>query len=153
MMRLLLQEQKLDKLVAEIERVQDGELKSHLAKYFCILVSGYIENFVKDLISNYHEKSCKKETARYVMHKMRNLTNLDDDKILSFLGSFDSSWEDNYRNQRTDEMQSAFNSIYAQRNKIAHGNSNNSNITHSSIKMYYWSVKESLAILAKIICK
>lgn len=153
-MKLELQEKKLDQLADSIKKIDDDELlKSHLAKYFCVLVSGYIENYIKELVNLYHQKTCKKETAKFVSSKVRNLTNLDDGKILDFLKLFSDEWAEQYLSNRTDEMEVAFNSIYAQRNKIAHGDATNSNITYNAIASYYTTVKEALILLSIVISK
>jgi hypothetical protein len=152
-MRLELQEKKLDQLAQAIKQIDDELLKSHLSKYFCILVSGFIENSIKQFVSDYHHKTCKIETSKFVSTKMRNLTNLDDQKICDFLNLFSDDWVETYRENRTDEMESAFNSIYAQRNKIAHGDSYNSNITYNNITTYYTAIKDAMALLSLIIAK
>lgn len=153
-MRLELQERNLDELSEAISKLDnDDVVKSHMAKYFCVLVSGYVENFVKDLVSNYHQNTCKKETARFVNAKLRNITNLDDGKIVAFLQSFSDDWVAQYLEVRTDEMESAFNTVYAQRNKIAHGDSSNSNVTPKMIFGYYEVIKDALALLSMIIVK
>ena len=128
-------------------------MKSHLARYFCVLVSGYIENYIKELIYEYHSKTCKKETARFISIKLQNLTNLDDSKIIKFLLSFSDSWAERYKHSRTDVMESAFNAVYAQRNKIAHGNASNSNISYVSISEYYEGIKSAMKLLSLIIKK
>jgi hypothetical protein len=153
-MRLELQRRTLDDLVKQVALLDNGDvMKSHMAKYFCILVSGYIENSIKELISNYHNKTCKKETAKFITIKMKNITNLDDIKITTFLQSFSESWADEYLANRTDEMEAAFNTVYAQRNKIAHGNASNSNISYNSIVIYYNAIKEAIGLLEIIISK
>ena len=153
-MKLEIQRRNLDEIAKKIELFDNGDIiKSHLAKYFCILISGYIENYIKELISIYHIKTCKKETAKFISGKMRNLTNLDDSKIISFLQSFSDNWAQEYQEIRSDEMEAAFNTVYAQRNKIAHGDASNSNITYYSILKYYEAIKGAMEILKMIISK
>ena len=153
-MRLEVQKRNLDELLKKISLFDNEDImKSHLAKYFCILVSGYIENSIKELINNYHNKTCKKETVKFVSSKIRNLTNLDDSKIVAFLQSFSDNWAQKYLESRTDEMEAALNTIYAQRNKIAHGDASNSNITYNFISDYYEAVKLAIELLTLIISK
>jgi len=152
--RLDIQEKKLNEMLERIRKMDnDDDLKSHLSKYFCVLVSGYIENYLKDLISNYHTKTCKKETSKFVNIKVKTLTNLDDQKIIAFLESFSSDWSETYESSRSGEMEAAFNTVYAQRNKIAHGDATNSNISYTSISAYFTSIKEALTLLDIIVSK
>ncbi|WP_025146616.1 HEPN domain-containing protein [Pedobacter jeongneungensis] len=152
-MRLEVQERRLDELAIEIGRVDDLELKSHLSKYLCILISGFIENYIKELVLNLHERNCKKEISKFITSKVRGLTNLDDPKLIAFLETFNEEWARRYKAERNDEMEAALNNIYAQRNAIAHGNASNSNITYLSIVKYFTLIKELLNILKAIIKK
>lgn len=153
-MRLELQEKKLDELAEQISKLENADVvKSHLAKYFCVLVSGYLENVIKDSINEFHSGTCKKETGKFISSRVRNITNLDDDKLVNLLEAFSDSWGADYKAQRTDRMATALNSVYAQRNKIAHGDSYNSNITYTFIAEYYAEVKGVVSILRAIISR
>ena len=78
------QEKKLDELLASIDSVQDDELKAHLSKYFCVRISGYLENVIKILVAIYIEKGCPQPVSNFVLQDIKGLTNLSEEKLLSF---------------------------------------------------------------------
>lgn len=75
------QERKLDKLLSDISTIQDDELKAHLSKYFCVRISGYLENVFKILVANYSEGSSQKPVTNYLQNDLKNITNLSEEKI------------------------------------------------------------------------
>jgi hypothetical protein len=153
MMRIELQEQKLDRLFQEVSNLQEEEIKAHLAKYLCINASGYLENVIKELISEYHKKTCKQETERFVNSKVRRLTNIDDKTLTDFLNIFNEQWTIKYAGTISDEQRSSLDSIIAQRNLIAHGNASISNISFNNMQNYYIHLKEIVSFLKTIIKK
>lgn len=151
-LRLQSQERKLDSLFLDVSKIDESDvIKSHLSKYLCIQVSGFLENVVKELISEFHETSCRKETKSYVSNKLKSLTNLENDKLCKFLQLFDNKWRDIYDASVQDAWIQSLNSVVSQRNLIAHGNSSGSNITYYAIFKYYNDLKEIIKILEKII--
>ena len=60
-------EQRLDDLFAKIEDVPDLELKSHWARYLCILVSGYLETSVRAIYGEYSKNRANDNVANYVI--------------------------------------------------------------------------------------
>ena len=58
-------------LIQNAKSITDDEIKSHLAKYVCIRISGYLENTIKLLIEKYHDKSCAKPTQNFTTHIFR----------------------------------------------------------------------------------
>ena len=153
MKRLEIQEQKLDSLFKEVAKFEEDEIKSHLAKYLCIQASGYLENVIKELIEEYHDKTCKKETANFVIAKVNHFTSVNDDNLTEFLNLFNRQWVDSYKNSVTDKQIASLNSIISQRHLIAHGNGSRSNISFSTMVKYYQDLKEIVVLLRKIIKK
>jgi hypothetical protein len=153
-MKLEIQEQKLDSLFKRVALLdEEDEIKSHLAKYLCIQASGFLENTIKELIAQYHESTCKKETSSFVNNKLRRFTNIDDEALTSFLKSFDDKWLLTYENKAINEYRESLNSIIAQRNLIAHGNAGMSNISFGAMVKYYNDLKSIIAVLRLIIKK
>src|SRR5580692_9359814 len=151
-MRVLeLQEQKLDALFAEISKFDEDEIKSHLAKYLCIQASGYLENVIKELIADYHDGSCKKETEKYVNNKIKNFTSINEKKLKSLLKSFNETWEYKFQNSISDKELASLNSIISQRHLIAHGNGSGSNISYGNMVKYYQDLKQIVVLLRQII--
>lgn len=152
-LRLEVQEKTLDKLFETVSRLEDDEIKAHLAKYLCIQTSGYLENVIKELVAEYHNGTCKKSTSNFVTEKIRNLTNIDEIKLAAFLKSFNSEWETKFKTKVSDQYLSSLSSIISQRNQIAHGNANGSSISFNTMAAYYTDLKEIVKILRTIIDK
>lgn len=130
--------QKLDKVFAKIDQLpkEDIELQAHWAKYLCILVSGFLENSVRAIYSEYAKKVSKStKLTNFVESKLKDLQNPRMDKILQLTGSFSREWQSNLEKATEGELKDAINSIVANRNNIAHGE--DSRITYARIKDYY----------------
>jgi hypothetical protein len=151
--KLEIQEKALDNLFETVSKLEEDEIKAHLAKYLCIQASGYLENVIKELVAEYHNKTCKKSTANFVTEKIRYLTNIDDEKLLAFLKSFDVEWETQFKSKVSDQYLTSLSSVISQRNQIAHGNANGSNISYRTMVQYYTDLKEIIKILRTIIDK
>ena len=65
---------------------------------------------------------------------MKTFTNVDCDKLVTFLESFSSDWTTAFLARMNDELKSSLNSLISNRNNIAHGNTNS--ITFNKIKRY-----------------
>lgn len=130
--------QKLDKVFAKIDQLpkEDIELQAHWAKYLCILVSGFLENSVRSIYSEYAKKVSKStKLTNFVESKLKDLQNPKMEKILQLTGSFSREWQSNLEKATEGELKDAINSIVANRNNIAHGE--DSRITYARIKDYY----------------
>lgn len=149
--RLENQEKKLDQLLLKIESVNDDELKAHLSKYFCVSISGYLENVIKVLIAIYVEKGCPKPISNYIQQDIRGVTNLSVDKLLKFLSKFNSEWESKFKEQISEKQLESLNSIISNRNSIAHGQQDN--ISYKAISEYYIDLKEIVKLLIEVIKK
>ena len=154
MLRIESQEKKLDELFAKVKLLdEDDENKSHLAKYLCVQVSGYLENVIKNLIEEYHEKSCKPATARYINSRFKTFTNVNDDKLCDLLSTFDPDWLKKYKEKVSDKHITSLSSVISQRHNIAHGNASGSNISFRTIESYYIDIKDIVKELKSIIKK
>lgn len=145
------QERKLDDLLRRIEKVEDDELKAHLSKYFCIKISGYLENVVKTLVANYSEGASQKPIVNYIQQDLKNITNLSDEKIRKLLMKFSEEWNTNFSNTITEQQIVSLNSIISNRNSIAHGQQDN--VSPKVITQYYSDLKAIVQILKLTIRK
>ncbi|MBW4615321.1 MAG: hypothetical protein KME21_19005 [Desmonostoc vinosum HA7617-LM4] len=128
--------QKLDNLFEKVNQLPDDiELKAHWARYLCILVSGFIENSVRAIYSQYAKNKAIPNIANFVERKLDDLQNPKMEKILQLTAAFSLEWESNLRNATEGELKDAINSIVANRNNIAHGQ--DVGITYATIKDYY----------------
>lgn len=141
-------------LIKNAKNITDDEIKSHLAKYVCIRISGYLENTIKLLIEKYHDKSCAKPTQNFIEFSFEKVTNLDKEKMSKILKSFSSDWEENFTSLMNDKYFSSLDSIIHLRNNIAHGKSMSvAGLTIERINEHYENLKEIVKILNQVIKK
>lgn len=137
--------QRLDHLFKKVSLIEDEEMKAHWAKYLCILVSGHIENAVKHLISKYASEKSHQFVSNYVNNNIKSITNMNNTKICSFLGSFSDQWREAYETIISDEEIDAVNSVVANRHNIAHGKSVGLSFVRMSV--YYQNVSRVIEII------
>jgi len=145
------QERKLDELLKNIDTVTDDELKAHLSKYFCVRISGYLENVLKILVANYSEGSSPRPVSNYLQNDLKNVTNLSEEKMQRLLNKFSEDWCINFTDKVTEQQLQSLNSIISNRNSIAHGQQDN--ISYKVIGQYYADLKEIVKILRDTIKK
>ncbi len=142
------QKQRLDDLFQKVEDlfirsrdiedkdITDDELQSHLAKYLCVLVSGYIETSLRAIYSRYANEKTNPAVANYVSSRLRNFRNPNTERILQLARAFDPQWAKELEERiEQDELAQAIDSIVATRNGIAHGE--NVGISYVRIRGYY----------------
>jgi len=121
------------------------ELLAHWAKYLCVLVSGFIENSVRTLLSKYAMNKASPIVANFVESKLKGVRNLNDEKLVQLLGSFSSEWKDTFIQKRTETQKAAIDSVVANRHQIAHGRF--VGLTLSRMKQYYDEVVQAIVLI------
>lgn len=139
--------QNLDSLFARLSTVTDPEMQSHWARYLCVLVSGFIEDSVRILLTEYVKGKANKKISDYVMSQLSSFTNANTEKILTLTGKFSKDWELALRAEVDDELKSAIDSTVARRHEIAHGK--NSSITFHTIRNYYGRVVKAIEMIER----
>lgn len=140
-------QQRLDNLFKRIAAFSgdDLELQSHWARYLCILVSGFIENSVRAIYTQYTRKKAAPFVVNFVDGKLKGFQNPKMEKILELTKSFSQEWEERLRNEIEDEHKGAVDSIVANRNRIAHGES--VGITYRNINLWYQNAIEVIELI------
>jgi len=137
--RLLSEKQRLDSLFDRISKLSlDEEFLAHWSRYLCVLISGFIENAMRILITEYSKKKSHPNVSNYVSKQIKGITNLNKEKILQLLGSFDPEWRNVIEQKISDQQKDAIDSIVANRHNIVHGRS--VGITVPQVKNYYQCV-------------
>lgn len=139
----------IDNLFDSIKDIDDDELKSHWAKYLCILTSGLIENTLKFLIEEYLKNTSAPNVRNYVRINLQNITNLKYGKITNFLECFSADWKTKFESIIKEKEVAALDSIITNRNNIVHGQ--NVGLSYSYMKKYYDEIKNVLTILELVI--
>ena len=86
-----------------------------------MLVSGFVEKSVATLLVVFARRVGSPALQNYVENNLRRLTNVNKEKLLQLLGSFDSDWRTEYDAFIIDEREAALHSVITLRNQIAHG--------------------------------
>lgn len=142
-------ERRIDSLIGQIKslKVKDDsdEIISNLSKYLCILIAGYTEKLFVYYINNYFAKKAHPKLVNWLYASLR----LQMSKIEDILGKFDSSWCNILKeNENYQEYKDSLQSIYDNRNKIAHGEI--SNIGIQSLESSYLRIQDFFECLLKI---
>jgi hypothetical protein len=140
---------RLDRVFEASDEVDDDEIRSHLARYLCVLTSGYLEESVKILIRNYVATKAAPFVMNHVNSTTNNITNLNSEKIGQFLNSFSNSWKDEFDKCLSDEEKDAIDSVVANRHLIAHGR--NVGVSYVSIKEWHKDIKSAIEKIRLII--
>nr|VFJ86687.1 MAG: hypothetical protein BECKLFY1418B_GA0070995_100422 [Candidatus Kentron sp. LFY] len=144
-------------LDAAFERIGDvtsdnPELQSDLARYLCVLVSGYLEKAVTALLLEHARQAGTPPTLqRFVDVRTRRFTNANTQRLQDLLGSFDPDWERELKSFLVDGCKDAVNSIVGLRNRIAHGET--VGITYRQISDYYIQVQKVVDQVAGLCCE
>ena len=136
----------INKIQALIDKAKefepDDELRSHLAKYLCVLCSGFIENAVYQTFSDIVERETTNEVIlSYTKSQLYKIQNANSEKIRTLAKSFKPAWHDGLRDYlQENERASAINYILKDRHNIAHGR--DSEITIGKLEEYLNKTKE-----------
>jgi hypothetical protein len=123
----------------------DPEILADYAKYLCVLVSGFIEKSLSAIALEHARRAGAPSLQRFVEANTSRFNNANTEKVLQFLGSFDSDWRRKLEPIIVDQYKSAFDSIVDLRNQIAHGVS--VEITYVRIKNYFDVITEAIEII------
>ena len=113
------------------------EGQAQWAKYVCVLVSGFIEQAMKEILISYSSRKSAPAVHRYIEKTWPSSKNMNVGAIAEILGKFDQSWEVSFLDwlNASIERKATINNIITWRNNIAHGNeSNTTGVTMSSVK-------------------
>ncbi|SRR6266446_108217 len=142
-------EQRLDAIFARAGTLQyDAELLSDFAKYLCILVSGYLEKSLAELVLEHSRQVGAPSLQRFVESKTKRFANANAERIAQLLGSFDPGWKSSIESFLVDEYKAAVDSVVGLRNNIAHGVS--VGVTYASMLEYYKRIKAVVEEVAKL---
>ena len=147
---VLRMKQRLDATFDRVKGVDyDPELQSDLAKYLCVLVSGYIERAMVELVLEHAQGKGAPTLQRFVEQRTKTFTNANASRIQELLGSFDPAWRQELEeNVLVDEWKDAVDSVVSLRNTIAHGGS--VGLTYRRIGEYYQRAQHVIDQVARL---
>ncbi|HTS34021.1 MAG TPA: HEPN domain-containing protein [Candidatus Solibacter sp.] len=140
------------RLDATFERIRDAgsdlELRSDFARYLCVLVSGYLERSVVELVLEHARNSGGPTLQRFIEIRTRHFANANASRLIEFLGSFNPDWKTKLEVVVIDELKDAVDSVVRLKNTIAHGES--VGVTYARIEEYYSRVQKVIDEVADL---
>jgi hypothetical protein len=144
------------KLIAAFGRAQElskfpdlEELQADYARHLCVLVSGFIERAVTEIILTYAQGKAPAPLRSFIETSLKRLTNVDKERLLNLVGSLDAGWRTQLESYVVDERQAAINSIVGLRNDIAHGGGGS--VSLSQVEKYWVVVQEVIEKVEQLI--
>jgi hypothetical protein len=120
----------------------DLEIQSDFARYLCILVSGYLEKALVEVVLEHARRNGGTTLQRFVEMRTRQFANPNCQRILELTGSFDADWRTDLESFLKDDVKDAIDSVVALRNRIAHGTP--VSITYQRVRDYYVRVQVAI---------
>lgn len=112
---------RLDNLFDKVSKIDDIEMQAEWAKYLCVLTSGYIENSVRIILSDFANDRSHDFVSNYVSNQLRYFNNPKAGKIEKATRGFSPKWSDHISAKMEGEIKESLNSIVVFRHQIAHG--------------------------------
>jgi hypothetical protein len=134
------QETAIDEALTYGETLAEGTPeRAMVARYVCVLASGFLEDIVRTRLSEY-TKQCrpKTEVEAFVIASVDRFQNPEFDKIIEIAGRFNASWRTKFE-ALDRSIRDAITSIVANRHLIAHGR--HSGISLAQISEYVRAAK------------
>ena len=125
------------------------EVQSHWAKYTCVVISGYIEDSVKELLRLYVSERCQPELANYIQGQLRHFQTAYSRDISELLMAFSKSWETSFIAFLSDERKAAINSVVGNRHRVAHGV--DCSVTISQLRQWYPKINEVIDFISALL--
>ena len=142
-------DQKIDYL---LKRVRDSEfddlLRSHLANYVCILLSGLLETAIREIISIHCESKTIPTISNFVKSRLEQFQNPDPERIANLLASFDPKLKERLENFWSGEVKDAIGSIVGNRHLIAHGR--DTSLTLSRVSDWFASTRRLIVFIQSV---
>ena len=137
------QKQRIDSLLERAQQLnQDPETQAHWARYLCVIMSGFIENAVREIFGQYAHVRAQPSVARYVARSLESFQNPNMEKIVQVAQRFDDSWPSKILQSANDGGKEAVDSIVSQRHQIAHGR--DTSLSLGTLTEYY---KKAIRVL------
>lgn len=125
--------QRISSLMSKAPVATDGigselEIQAHWAKYTCVLISGFIEQAVKEIVLEHASVTSSGRIRKYIEGTWPNSRNMRCDAIHEILDHLDNAWSVRFDDWiKEDERKKEINEIISWRNSIAHGKESNTN--------------------------
>jgi hypothetical protein len=141
--------QGLDETFARVDAIDTSkfELRSDMARYLCVLVTGYVELAVQELTIEWCRRQSSPSVTRYASGQLRRIQNVNGRRLKDVLGFFESTWRQRVESEYSEEVD-ALDSLYGNRHLIAHGSS--VGLTVVQMHDYYERVQRIVDLLVEL---
>lgn len=134
--RLLGEKRQIDVLIQDIQSFSgDPYIQSLLAYYLCVRISGFLENCVRIIFTDYASPRTKDHAQEYVASKLQRFPNPTFENICRLAKEFNDQWNTDLKARATPQLRSSLQSIMNNRHNIAHGGT--STVTLRQLISYY----------------
>lgn len=123
----------------------DTEIQAHQAKYIAVLVSGYLEQAIKEVLLDHTKNGTHRRIRNYVENSWPTSKNMWCAAIAEMLGQFEKAWKAEFEKWLEDnfEFKADINSLIKWRNLISHGNEvDTTGVTLHSVKDKFETAKK-----------
>jgi hypothetical protein len=119
-------ESRLEDLINTYKKDTDlsTDMMSNISKYIAVLVSGYLEQAIKEIFIKYALAGARPQVSNYIQKSWPTSKNMHTRNIADILQQFDTTWEVAFLAwlEQDETRKKDINSIVQWRNSIAHGN-------------------------------
>lgn len=126
------------------------ESQANSAKYLAVLVSGYLEQAVKELLLHYASQGASPHISRYVEQTWPMSKNMNVDNIYTILQQFNVTWSEEFTSWlgEDEDRKRNINSIVSWRNSIAHGQEwNTTGVTLVSVRNAFSTIGDLVSFI------
>jgi hypothetical protein len=133
---------RLDGAFARVVDIDENaiEVRADFARYLCVLVSGFLERALTELLSEHIRKQSSARVQRFTRWHLERFQNPSRGRIIELAGRFDPAWERDLDAFIVEQRAAAVGSIVGERNRISHGE--NSSISFVRVREYRASIDE-----------
>ena len=115
-------------------------IHSDLSKYLCVLVSGFIEQSIRDVYREYANKANPRVQTLVSQLLDEQIQSPNAKNLVELAGKLDREWGIQLEELMGEEYKSAVDSVVSNRHRIAHGQ--DSQVTYRMIREWYEAVNK-----------
>jgi len=137
---------KINHLLDKIGTIEDDDIASNMLNYICILISGYLETSIENVISDYKQtRHCNTHECKDNIKSLRKIQNAKWCVIRPIIMNIDENILTSLKNEfdQFDNVISSIDNIVKTRHKIAHGK-NVTNLTIEILKADFQHIQQFL---------